>query len=77
MLAERVGISRPTLVKIERGDPGVSIGLYATALFSLGLVDRVSNLADVRTDTVGLALSEEVLPKRIRLRKAPTSHGTP
>jgi transcriptional regulator with XRE-family HTH domain len=67
MLADRAGISRPTLAKVERGDAGVSIGMYATVMFSLGLIDRVRDLADVRADTVGLALSEDALPKRIRL----------
>ena len=64
--AQRASISRTTLVKIEKGDPGVSIGIYATVLFVMGLVERVSDLADPRNDPVGLQLEEEHLPQRIR-----------
>ena len=64
--AERASISRSTLVKIEKGDPGVALGLYATVLFVMGLVERVAEVADPRHDAVGLQLEEEQLPKRIR-----------
>ncbi len=66
ILAERASISRSTLYKIEKGDPGVAIGSYATVLFALGLIDRLAALADAKADTVGLGLEEEHLPKRIR-----------
>jgi len=33
--AQRASISRTTLVKVEKGDPGVAIGIYATVLFVL------------------------------------------
>ncbi len=65
VLAERASISRTTLVKVEKGDPGVSFGTYATILFSLGMLDRLSDLADIRHDDLGLMLTEESLPKRI------------
>jgi DNA-binding XRE family transcriptional regulator len=68
-MAERASISRTTLHKVEKGDSGVSLGIYATVLFVLGLSDRLSELADVRTDTIGLELEEENLPKRIRRSK--------
>jgi DNA-binding XRE family transcriptional regulator len=68
-MAERASISRTTLNKVEKGDPGVSLGIYATVLFVLGLSDRLANLADIRTDTVGLHLEEENLPQRIRRSK--------
>lgn len=71
-MAERVGISRTTLHKVERGDPGVSLGAYATVLFVLGLEERVAELADPRNDAVGLDLEAEALPKRIRARRRPT-----
>jgi len=40
-LAERVGVSRPTMMKIERGDPGVAVGtvLDAAALVGVPLFD--------------------------------------
>ena len=62
ILAERASISRTTLNKVENGD----FGIYATVLFSLGFINRLSDLVDVRHDTLGLELEEEHLPKRIR-----------
>lgn len=66
VMAQRASISRTTLNKIEKGDPGVSLGNYAAVLFVLGLSDRLGALADMRSDTVGLELDEESLPRRIR-----------
>ena len=64
--AQRASISKPTLIKVERGDPGVSIASYATVLFVMGMVDRLADLVDPRNDPVGLQLEEENLPQRIR-----------
>lgn len=69
VMAERASISRTTLNKVEKGDPGVALGTYATVLFVLGLVERLSQLADIRADAVGLELEEENLPRRIRQRR--------
>jgi transcriptional regulator with XRE-family HTH domain len=72
LLAERASISRTTLTKVEKGEPGVSVGIYATVLFVLGMTNRLADLADVRSDEVGLALDEDHLPKRIRRSKRET-----
>jgi transcriptional regulator with XRE-family HTH domain len=69
LMAERVGITRATLAKAEHGDDRVSMGVYATMLFVLGLNDRLADLGSPRHDDVGLALEEERLPKRIRLKR--------
>jgi len=69
ILAQRASISRMTLNKLEKGDPGVSAGTYATVLFTLGMADRLADVADPRHDTAGLALEEEHLPQRIRLAR--------
>lgn len=66
IMASRAFITRSTLLKVERGNPAVSLGIYATVLFVLGLSDRLATLADLRTDEVGLRLAEESLPKRVR-----------
>ena len=65
-MAERALISRMSLYKIERGDPGVSLGLYASVLFVLGMNERLADLADPRHDPVGLSLQDALLPRRIR-----------
>jgi DNA-binding XRE family transcriptional regulator len=68
LMAERADISRTTLVKIEKGDSGVSIGSYATVLYILGMIDGLSDLIDLKNDTLGIELEEEQLPKRIRYK---------
>ncbi len=67
LMAERAMISRGTLNRLEKGSPEVSIGIYATVLFILGLETRLGDLADIRTDEVGLQLDEARLPQRIHL----------
>ena len=63
--ADRVAISRSTLHKVERGDPSVSLGIYAAVLQSYGMLERLESLADARWDRTGLALEESRLPQRI------------
>ena len=67
LAAERAGISRSTLSKIEKGDEGVSFGSYAKILFVLGMIKRLVELADPKFDVIGLGLESENLPKRIRI----------
>lgn len=69
--AQRASVSKPTLIRVERGDPSVSIGSYATVLFVMGMADRLADLADVKNDPVGLQLEQEKLPKRIRGARKP------
>jgi transcriptional regulator with XRE-family HTH domain len=69
LMAERVFVSRSTLQKVEQGDPSVSLGVYATVLFILGLSERIADLADVTIDSVGLQLDEDRLPQRVRTSK--------
>lgn len=66
ILAERARTSRPTLARVEAGDPHVSIGIYASVLNGLGLVEGLSRLADLNVDEVGRALDEARLPERAR-----------
>lgn len=69
LMAERAMTSRQTISRIERGDPAVSLGLYATVLFVLGMTDRLAALADATADPYVLDLDEERLPQRVRTRK--------
>jgi len=69
LMAERAFVARSTLQKVEHGDPGVSLGVYATVLFILGLSERIADLADVGADSVGLHLEEDRLPQRVRVSK--------
>lgn len=66
LASEKAGMSRATLGKIEKGESGVAIGAYARALFSMGMLHRLAELADPAFDKMGLGLERENLPKRIR-----------
>lgn len=75
IVAERSGISRKTLQRVERGDPAVAIGIYARVLQALGLVDDLAVLA--RDDELGRRLQDLDLPMRKRApRKAATDEDT-
>lgn len=66
IISDRAGISRETLSKIQNGDPGVSMGNYASVIFALGFGTEWMKLADLSNDPVGMAFDEERLPKRAR-----------
>lgn len=70
VVSERALTSRPTLSRVEHGDAGVSIGIYASVLQALGLLDGLEALADPARDEVGLALAREALPRRARSLRA-------
>ncbi len=65
-MAGRLFVSRDTLWRLERGDPSVALGTLATAIFILGLQDRLGNLAAPGSDELALSLDERRLPQRIR-----------
>jgi transcriptional regulator with XRE-family HTH domain len=69
-MAARLFVSRDTLWRLERGDPGVALGTFATAMFILNLHDRLANLASPSRDEVALRLDERRLPQRIRRPKS-------
>ena len=67
----RADISRPTLYKVENGDPSVAIGSYLQVLRVLGMVEDLSLI--VKEDVLGRRLQDESLPqlKRAPRKKAP------
>ena len=61
LIAERAGISRSTLWKVEKGNPGVAIGIYAKVLAAIGLGDDITLIA--RDDELGRAIQDAELLK--------------
>ncbi|MGD9007302.1 MAG: helix-turn-helix domain-containing protein [Desulfobacteraceae bacterium] len=72
-LANRVGVGRMTIVRMERGAPEVAIGYYLTAAWILGLpVLSWSDFAGSRMDSSVSAFLEKLgyhLPERVRPKK--------
>ncbi len=68
-VAERAGISRNTLIKIERGDEGVAIGMYFRVLIVLGLQNDLLIIA--RDDVLGRKLQDIGLTTPRRASKKP------
>ncbi len=54
--AERMQVSVPTLRKMEQGDPTVSIAVYAMALWLVGRLKWLPDIANPATDEVALDL---------------------
>lgn len=68
--AKRLGISVPTLIRMERGDPGVSAGIYVTALWLMGRVNALSALAAPAEDKGALENDVRNALKRKAVRSA-------
>ena len=66
-VAERAGISRNTLIKIEKGDEGVAIGMYLRVLIVLGLQDNLLLVA--KDDELGRRLQDAGLLTKERASK--------
>lgn len=66
-IAERAGIGRTTLVKIEKGDESVSMGQYFRVLIALGLGNDITLLA--KDDDLGRKLQDAKLDVRERASK--------
>ncbi len=74
--AQRIGVSVPTLIRLEKGDPTVSMGAYASALWLMGRAQALADLAAPATD-LG-ALERDVRDaRRRRPVRAPASVSAP
>jgi transcriptional regulator with XRE-family HTH domain len=67
-LADRAGVSRDTLARLEGGDGGVSTGNLLRILRALGILDGISAALDPYASEIGRLRSDEQLPQRVRPR---------
>jgi transcriptional regulator with XRE-family HTH domain len=68
--ARRLGVSIPTLIRMERGDPGVGVGIYATALWLIGKADALPDLAAPANDRGAIESDVRAAIKRRAVRSA-------
>jgi DNA-binding XRE family transcriptional regulator len=68
--AKRLGVSVPTLVRMESGDPRVAVGVYATALWMIGRAQALPELAAPAQDQGALELDVRAAVKRRAVRSA-------
>ncbi|GAA4703364.1 hypothetical protein GCM10025781_22620 [Kocuria gwangalliensis] len=65
-VAERAGITRDTLRKIEAGDSGVGFGNVAQVLRTLGVLDQVVEAVDPLGSDIGRLRAGNLTKKRAR-----------
>ncbi len=73
--AQRLGVSIPTLIRMERGDSRVAVGVYATALWMMGRASALAELADPETDLGALELDVREARKRRAVRSSASSEA--
>jgi transcriptional regulator with XRE-family HTH domain len=73
--AKRLGVSVPTLIRLERGDPGVSAGIYATALWLMGRVNALPDLAAPEEDRGALERDVRAAMERRAVRAAASAEA--
>lgn len=71
LVAERAGISRSSLWKVESGNPAVAMGIYAAVLHALGNMDS-DLLLVAKDDKLGRKLQDMNLLSRKRASKSST-----
>lgn len=74
--AVRTGVSERTVMRLEKGDDGVSIGTLTMACLVLGEICRVAQFLDPGSDDMGLLLDRDALPKRIDRKRTRRSSKT-
>lgn len=67
-LADRAGINRETLARLEHGDGGVGIENVLRVLRALGLLDVLPRALDPYESDIGRLRADEQLPQRVRPR---------
>lgn len=67
-LAERAGVTRRTVSRMERGDGEVRIEILLRIAHALGVLDRLPRALDPYKTAVGRLRADEQLPQRVRPR---------
>lgn len=65
-VAQKAGISRTTLGKLERGETSVSFGAVLSVADALGQLEHIAEAFDPMSTDLGKLRSQHQLPDRVR-----------
>ena len=67
-LAEKIKVSSPTIIALEKGQPTVGLGVLVSVLWTLGLENELLQISNP-DDIEGQKLMTSRLPKKIKIQK--------
>jgi len=74
-LADRAGVDRKSLMRVERGNGGVGLQVVLRVLHALGVLDDLPAAIDPYASDVGRMRAEDQLPRRVRPREVKRDDG--
>jgi len=76
-LAQRIGTSLSTIRRMEDGYPGTALHTFLRALHVLGRLEDVVKVMALEQDALGLELTQEQLPQRVRSASKKKTKASP
>lgn len=70
-VADRAGVSRPTIVKIEAGTGNVKLESVVSVMRAIGVMDRFIDSVDPLNSDVGRLRASETVPERVHSPRTP------
>lgn len=67
-VADRAGVNRNTIQRLERADGSVSLEITLRVMNALGVLDSLARAIDPYETDVGRLRADEQLPRRVRKR---------
>lgn len=74
-VADRAGIDRKSLMRVERADGAVSFQVVLRVLHALGVLDGLPEAVDPYASDIGRMRADEQLPQRVHPRKVKRDDG--
>ncbi|MCC4310406.1 helix-turn-helix domain-containing protein [Alcanivorax marinus] len=76
-LAQRMDTSVSTVRRMEDGNPGTALHTFLRALHVLGRLEDMVRIMALDQDTLGLELTQQQLPQRVRSAGGEKTKATP
>ncbi|MEG0374635.1 MAG: helix-turn-helix transcriptional regulator [Raoultibacter sp.] len=65
-VADRAGVSRSTVSRLENGDSSVSFATFLNVCRAMDVLDRVVDATDPYETDLGRARADQAIPQRVR-----------